>query len=145
MGLVLEESFVYLELSYERIVSYRLVLLISGVSIKVILSYEGSKPKQMRPYWVRSLFLVTSKNGISSMSQRILFEVLSRSNHTNTILRSVFNDVTRKSNSNSCLILAIHIPIALTHRLFQTILLLECPVSETVTYALLWKWSLNTS
>ena len=52
---------------------------------------------ETRPYWVRSLFLVTSKNGISSMSQRILFEVLSRSNHTNTILRSVFNDVTRKS------------------------------------------------
>ena len=47
---------------------------------------------------VRSLFLVTSKDGISSMSQRILVEVLSRSNHTNTILRSVFNDVTRKSN-----------------------------------------------
>ena len=31
------------------------------------------------------------------MSQRMLVEVLSRSNHTNTILRSVFNDVTRKS------------------------------------------------
>ena len=32
------------------------------------------------------------------MSQRMLVEVLSRSNHTNTILRSVFNDVTRKSS-----------------------------------------------
>ena len=47
---------------------------------------------------LKSLFLVTSKNGISSMSQRMLVEVLSRSNHTNTILRSVFNDVTRKSS-----------------------------------------------
>ena len=37
------------------------------------------------------------------MSQRMLVEVISRSNHTNTILRSVFNDVTRKSNC--CIIL----------------------------------------
>ena len=33
------------------------------------------------------------------MSQRMLVEVLSRSNHTNTILKSVFNDVTRMSTA----------------------------------------------
>ena len=50
------------------------------------------------------------------MSQRILYEVLSRSNKwnhtTNTILRSVFNDVIRKSNCcilmTTCCLLLIH-------------------------------------
>ena len=58
--------------------------------------------------WVRSLFLVASKNGISSMSQRMLVEVLSRSNHTNTIL-SAFILNTRKSNQY----LSITYPVSL--------------------------------
>jgi len=48
-------------------------------------------------WWVRSLFPVAFLNGISSMSQRMLVEVLSRSNHTNTI-QNAFISNTGKSN-----------------------------------------------